>query len=669
MSTDYGDELVSMLGHIRTQAERDSASLTNPLGLDITAAFHELITRPDPVIIYFPPGHYSLGPSTDAMPHLCGPNVQLFFAVNALLRLEDHVTLIIQGSLRAGPHQIFGHSRYQKDDVQRALYPGHPDVHFAVTWPLGPSAGKVVFAGNLVPFVRPEWWGAVVELIQGEDRNPASADSFEALQAAIDAACTDRSPQAPLPIRLDGLYQTNRTLEVRAPRDSGGLGYRPVCLILRGNAGVRTISGTASIVRTRNIMLEVADRADSPAGATTDPMVLLRIHPGVDFDFDSVDLSVSESLPVPAPLLGRVESCVEVRCDALETSGRRGMMRRVSLNGTARHQLRIIEIGDSPARRHFVLDSCSLVSTDGSQGDREIQVEAGDGVMLHVSDTDTYTPRVERDQLVLASDTTLLLAGGSVLIEALLFHRATGPRPSTRLPSTTGADGRPDLDVPDGQDIFLDLPAAGRASTHFTAIQCESQSWWFLGRHSGTTRAHNTVLVAISHYNVNWQYAQYPMNVGPWHLFYDEYFMLGDVRNKINPEAARFLAWYREVPGLPTLNQDDFPETPVNERHARRPQSPPSLVWLGETGRCVLIGCRMGASVALDHPETIVDVATFFRDLSQDEHRRLFLAPSQILSRPAYRYPPRDSTMPDAGTFDGRVDHLVPILRDRMSIP
>ena len=161
----------------------------------------------------------------------CSENVQLFFAVNALLRVEDHVTLTLRGSLRAGTQQIFGHSR------NLTTYTDRPAMRPAgvVTWARGPNAGKVILASDRIPLVRPEWWGAValngVSFVQNPDASPFGTDSSEALQAAFDAASTGRPGQPPLPVMLEGLYQCNRTLEVRAPMSADG--PTPVCLVLR----------------------------------------------------------------------------------------------------------------------------------------------------------------------------------------------------------------------------------------------------------------------------------------------------------------------------------------------------------------------------------------------------------------------------------------------------
>lgn len=438
MSSEYGTELVSVLAEIRIPIDRDQATNFVGPGFRIGSILRPLFARPGPTIVYFPPGRYILDAATQRH-YTTLPHVQLFFAVNALLRIEDGVTLELQGSLRAGTHQIFGYSPRLLENATQ------PNTDFN-TWSLAPNAGKVKITGDRIPFVRPEWWGSVS--LNGasppeQGTNYRSADYSEGLQTAIDVACTGRAGLTPLPVLLEGMYQSCRTLEVHAPREESTGRYRPVCLILRGNTGMGTEgAGAPTIIRTRNNQVETR-RSEVLVERRR---VLLRIYPGVDFDFDGVNLSVDEDTTRPAGT--RILTCVEVLCDARERSGRRGLMRRVTLRGTARYQLRITEEGDSPrCRRQFVFDGCSLAGNDSFFGDSDLLVEAGDGVMMHLSDCNARTPFVGAAITSLAPDATLLLKGGSVLVEATLFHRASGPRPSNKTPRSfvNGLGHAPDL--------------------------------------------------------------------------------------------------------------------------------------------------------------------------------------------------------------------------------
>lgn len=672
VSTDYGDEFQSILAFVR-RGDQDQSLRTNPTGLDVSAAFESLIARRSPTIIYFPPGHYVLGVSPDrTATYHCGKHVQLFFANNALLQIGNGVTLVVDGSLRAGSYQIFGRNR-----SQRSRFPlEEGGVPRPITWSLHPLAGRVVITSDLIPCVRPEWWGALPvspALIQNEDADPTTFDSSEALQAAIDVAAAGRAGRAPLPVLLGGPYQCCQTLEARRapPRSEESTrvdpkhpelgGFRvlskepvaPVTLILRGKAGIGTGGGgAASIVRTRSRQAEAEFLATH--GTPEAHPALLRMGPGVDFEIQDVNLRVEDkqldaTLPAADPT-GRIESCVEVRCDATERSGRRGLLRRTTLSGTALHQLRVIEEGElttdadaAAIRRQFVLDSCSLAATDNRRGGYLLRAEAGEGVMLHVSDTVLRTPIVPASVLALPSDATFLLAGASVLVEAALFHRNSGPRPSNAL---RGDRRTPDFARPDGQDFYLDRPLRARVGTHLTVMQCESQSWWFLGRHPAIDRAHNTVLVGVTHSNVNWQYDEQVRGF----LFTAPVPPDSGRELEPNPEAARFLA------GHP-VDESGRPIVATQVPPSARPGSPPSVVWFGEGGHCVLSGCAFGDSIVTDQASSIFDVGTIFRIATVGELRTLFRRPDQILTWPNYRNP--SVLLGDA--LDERIARLVPI--------
>ncbi len=533
---------------------------------------------------------------------------------------------MIAGTIRAGQQQIFGFNRFEisgRFDREGRFDPAGsnlrlgvsfpipngmvPGVPATVTWPVGVvdesgrrvPCGRVVISSDDVPLVRPEWWGARawdVSEIQAATTPPAGHDSWDAFQGAIDAACIGRAVRGrpPIPIALTGLYQIVRALEIRPPTGPSGA-LIPTCLVWRGTAGLR--SRLATVARNP---LAARTKRGQPAE------VLLRLHPGVDFDLRDVSLSTDLN----------IDGVIEVVCDDSEASGRRGLLKRVTLTGTAaQFLLRIVETGNSTARRQFVVDSCALVQIPNLPCRHDVQLDTGPGVMLRVSNTLMGPPTQPNEVLQLTPEAighaTCHLTGGAALLDSLLFHQALGPRPSRDPPL---------LDEPDGQDIFLGAPSkgSGRPATQLTVMMCESQGFWLLGRDSNVTRAHQAVLLGVAHY------------------------LSVDARNDL-----RWTEWTRQPP--PT-------EAQASSRMV------PSVVWRGAVGQCVMIGCRLGMSMVLSEADTIVNVATTFNNLDVGDSRKLYLREEHMVRRgTGYTHP--DLAMA-SNTFDGAVRHLVPILED-----
>lgn len=600
MLEDYGSELLNVLADI-SDANRDYSRSPDAYGLPIGSAIEAV--RPG-TILYFPPGRYLL-PARNA-PWVCEQGVQWFFADGAVICIDWGATLVIRGTVRAGSQQIFGFDRAQRllqrapRSTEGSTYSLPPSIN---TWPLEPRAGvpagRIVIESDDIPLVRPEWWGASPwngNPIQVEREGvPAyNFDSSDAFQGAIEAACTGRAAigKPPIPIVLLTLYQTTKTIEVRAPSASSGR-LIPVSLVWRGGAGVR---GLQTVVRLR---VEAMERAV--------PEVLLRLHPGVDFDLQDVSLSVRDN----------VEGCLDVLCDESDPVGRRGFLRRVTLEGGKEFRLRITESGRTSVRRQFVLDGCALVTLPEVASLNGVRLDAGSGVMLRVSDTGmgtatipaavAWTPEAQ-------NQSTCHLTGGSVLLDSLLFHQNQGPRPS-RDPE--------ELDQPDGQDIFLGAPTQkGREGTHLTVMQCESQSWWLLARDRSVATAHHAVVIGVGHENVNWA------DIGI-------------------PRAA---AW-----GIPGVAATRPPDTS---------HQPPSIVWCGSAGQCVVIGSRLDECVLLSDPATVVNVGTAFKRgaLGASLLRVNFVTDPSDITRRANGFRPGDS--PVVTSVDRSIRRLVPILED-----
>ena len=129
MSQEYGSELLSVLVVLLPEDQLLAQELLRA-GLSISSILHGHFASDTPVILYFPPGRYVLDHAA-ASQYTCPPHVQLFFAVNALLRVEPGVTLTIEGSIRAGSHQIFGFNRAQTNP------PGRPAN--VISWSLAPD--------------------------------------------------------------------------------------------------------------------------------------------------------------------------------------------------------------------------------------------------------------------------------------------------------------------------------------------------------------------------------------------------------------------------------------------------------------------------------------------------------------------------------------------------
>ncbi len=586
---DYDRELRSVLGLIDPSL-RIYAQSYNAYGVTIGAAIEGLLGTSG-TLLYFPPGNYILELPRDRTEYtyFCSRGVQLFFATGALLRLDPGVTLLIEGTIRAGNQQIFGFNPHIRELVRQGGLPPYVLGANVTTWPTGRGAGRVIITSNDVPLVRPEWWGA-------DTRDVDCSDAFE---GAIAAACTGRQGLAPIPIVLGGTYACYRTLEVVAPTDSAGH-PQPVSLVLQGETGV---GGVSSIRRTFT-----PPRPPPPAVE-----VVLRLGPGVDFEFRDVSLKCADEL----------DGCLDVLCSQAETVLRRGFMQRLTLLGGLEFQLQITETGHSPVPRHFVLDSCALHPAQFIPTHNALRLNVGPSVTLRVSNTGVAASQLRNDVRELPfqalEQANCLLVGGSVLLDSLMFHNAAGPRPS-REPM--------DLDRPDGQDIFLGSPAdAERPTTHLTAIQCESQGWWFLGRDSRVYKAHQAVLLGIAHAPVVWHL---PGNHLRRSIWYEEW-LLSHRGDSLKAEIG----------------------------------VTPSVVWRGKYGQCVLLGCRLSYSVVMTELDAVVDVGTVFSIFAFGDSRKLFLYPSQITGL-ATAYNRVDLIR--AVTFDDNLPHLVPIREDMLPV-
>ncbi len=577
----------------------------------LTGSLTPSSTPPQGIVFYIPPGRFRLPrlrADVDAnrrTVYELPENVQLYVCNGALIRPDEGVDLVIRGSVRAGVYQIFGYDRFK---------PHLRDRIGVNTVPLG----QIIFATRRVSAIYPEWWGA----LPVSDGIPSTAtpvqlrnnDSSDALQAAIDAACVTRDyPESgssarhlrpPLPILLGGKYHSFHTLTVNVPRKRGSY-----CLVLRGRAGRGNLDlGQRSISRII-IPPSVFAGRNEPMEDPSD-RCLLRLGPDVHFEFEDVVLSIDG-------VRDRVAGGIDLQGDNLE-SPRRGLIRRCSLDGGTQYTLRI-GVPDDGVLRHFVVDSSLATPSAGAYlSVRGIDVTAGPSTMLHIDgsilgrspvafNTTRYPP----------ANATIHLRGGSMLVRASMFHNATGPRPSR---GNTNDITSLRLDVPDGQEVFLAPPRPGR-SNHFTGLHLECQGWWFLSR--ALPGEDQVVLVNVSHTNI----------IGNWNM---------------DGNAGR----YTKITG----------ESAPSDPEASAKGGPPTIVWLGEGGRCVLVGCRLDCSVLTDqfaYP-AIVDVASVFyraRTLANLKgHFRDAATPGAVTAPPLYVW----NDVPSRSTYDSQILHVVP---------
>lgn len=566
-ANNYGVELKSLVDLLRGRAIPTAATA---LDFDVTTDFiaiidqaNSLLRSPGPggergLIFEIPPGHFLLrrpDEERDAVAPFVFDlprNVHLYMCPGALLRPAENVALVIRGSLFAGPYQIFGYDRHRERDRT-------PEGRT-------PPLGRIIFAGKLVPALYPEWWGAQIS-----SDSVLLTDNAPALQAAIDASCVTRDhpepdslaphPRPSLPVLLGGPYFTHRTLTVNV-NPSDGVVERH--LILRGRAGLGTPNvGEPSIKRILNLAGTLPGNDD-----LADKGCLLRLGPDVSFDIEGVNFSINQDGGDTSDL--RVQGCVDIdgRDDGEVT--RRGVFRRCSFAGGRQYALRVRAKDDARLRQFHVRDSAIAPCTPNRISLYGVEVRAGSSSMCHIEGSVMgiveLSPEMYPTPQSLPRSALMYLQGGSVLMQAVQTHGGSGPRPSR------GDQERADsieLHEPDGQEVFIAPRDDGGSSTQFTGMHIEAQGWWFLSRpQDGDDQV---VLINVAHGNVN--------RLNPYTV---ERFRHYFGRGATNP--------------LPT-------------------GGPPSVIWLGKGGRCVMIGCRFDWSFLTANTAwpQIIDVGCMFQ--------------------------------------------------------
>lgn len=470
--------------------------------------------------------------------------------------------------------------------------------------------GHILFATRLVRALYPEWWGATPSIAFANGFAPERHRDFDNTDA-LQAAIDAAcvTRDYPHPSLPVLLGGPYITLRDLTVNVTPEHGTTERHLILRGRSGVSTA----------NLGVSTIQRFRDPhtTAATPDDAdswdCLLRLGPNVSFEFEDIKFGIGDDHPL-------VHGCIDILRDKNDTAPRRGLFRRCSIMGAGRYALRIRSEGD-PCPGHFFFDSGVLAPGTPSQLSLYgIEVVADDATMLHVDGAVLGLAPIGVSHL--PDNATMHLTGGSVLVAATQFHNGSGPRPSRGDEQELGSIA---LERPDGQEVFLAGAGGQKATTHFTALQVEDQGWWFLSRpQHGDDQV---VLMNVAHNNVNWR---------------DE------------PNKDRIKA--RGVTGpLPTEG------------------APPSLVWLGKGGQCVLLGCRFYWSIVTDGQavDQLFDVGTMFVDTPQ---RGQELTPAQrvvqpwqnirlvnhlnaVIRPPFYRWRSLDAEY----ILDFRADHVVPI--------
>lgn len=460
--------------------------------------------------------------------------------------------------------------------------------------------GRILLWSDLIPEVYPEWWGAYGPLSNPTDHIfRRGLDSSDAIQAAIDAACVLRDdPRAGVRRPALPVVLSDRYQCNQTLVVNCESGTDDLCLVLRGSGGLSLGSGTPSITRVRE-RVDPANPDDAELGDC-----VLRLGPGVDFDIQDVSFAT-----VTAP--STVDGCIDVVGDLGLPHPRRGLLRRCSLISGRRYGLSVYEPpGAMP--HHVVLDSCAISPMNESYLTRAaLQLSGGAHLMLHLDGGLMGAGILDSGIPLPVESATIVQAGASLLVRATMFHAGNGPRPSR----THRGSGEVDLTIPDGQEIFLHRsPGDTQAlAAQVTTVQTESQGWWFLSRPFGG--GEQVVLLATSQNNVNWV-----------------------------ASATRYLA-------------DGGDPIAVDDHIVNKP-APPSVVWLGPGGQCVLIACRFHDSVLTDGEAVagLTNVATFFLRglvnlLSVPQFFRRYGAPGALSGPPRYPQEFNPVTMGDA--FDG----------------
>lgn len=420
----------------------------------------------------------------------------LWFARGAVLQLDPGVVVIIRGSIRSDPTQIFDLPEVR----ERRIRPASSE----------PSGLALVrFESTRMEEVYPEWFGVVSGF---SSTTPADgAANAAAYQACLHAAVRDRDRDGvslpPLSVLSRGVFALNETLEV-LPDVNG--------------RGALWLVGTGDATR-RGRDLPSLNRyprghsrfAREPNAAEDDRSALLRLDARVSAEISSVGfrcfpetpgertardvahaLLIEESAVRDADVVTRARNVRLERCGL--TGGRDAVLGLRSLGG-ARSVTTTAAATPYPrvplrrAASRYSAESCvfdAVLSDSGGVNSvaplptrsarRIVHLESSVGAFFVLTSSlvfqtkGAYFDISGRPFTLMDLDAGIWMKGVSSLIRAVSFHLGEGPRPSRVAPPNGGPEG------PDGQDLWLASSEDGPAP-HVTLLHADSQSWWHLG--------------------------------------------------------------------------------------------------------------------------------------------------------------------------------------------
>lgn len=477
-------------------------------------------------IIYFPTqeeaGPYILGPDGTGNIYTIPAPITLKFAPGAMIQLVGSAVLQIGGGIDAGPFPIFGDQR--------------PLVGPRMTTFLPPLNGRVVLTSDRIPFVRPEWFGALG--VSGDSAGSLAYDASQALQAAIDAAVILRGDRPSIPILVESNLVVSRPLVVgpeigQGPPLSDDLrmlmgASNP--LILRGTHGI----GTANLQSGQLLASSNFGSGQAPGPNPAPPLLTIKGERGVDVS--NVQFGITAQNPLPSQQRAAAAVLIELpRSDQQPPRGTRVLrFSHCTFNGGRVASVAIVgpftdpDAGTPTRPTKVLFEQCFFDAGGGGDAydppspsdpwitPRSVFVRGPSSltVDLETSNFQANLDRYERSRAFVHAE------GGAVILEGCTFHSTNNSYLRTvPMGVTRGQDvalERPGVGERDDADLRTLIPAGLRepatmrpelVPTALTMLQCESQSLSLLARAAVVTegrrearRLHrNAVLVGTRH--------------------------------------------------------------------------------------------------------------------------------------------------------------------------
>ncbi|MBI5512790.1 MAG: hypothetical protein HY909_03435 [Deltaproteobacteria bacterium] len=441
-------------------------------------------------------------------------HITLKFAPGARIELYGGVTLVLRGSLDAGPFQLFGS---QEGREVRDPLPNRP-----------PKDGRVILASRRIPVVYPEWFGATSSQASGATRR---FDAEEGFQAAIDAAVVLRGALPPLPIMVTGEYKLAGALYVdKVPRQGPALSPElerehlspgnP--LLLRGAHGI----GSSGEAHGRLFFT----RAGAPP--TSQPLPpALNILTGRGFDVQHIALLVDAPRGGPAREVFAAAVAIEPPAQTAGGPGRSvtGRFTHCTFNGGRVATVAILgEPSDpdqpppQPASRYifdhcaFILGGLNAVGEGRVLTPRGLYVRGPSSLFVDVGSSifAATDPAGDFRSFVHAEGGAVLLNGCDLHAASPVAYRPRADRESGGEDVVLGANGGATAEDHALLEAFGTTAWSERRSPEpaaLTMLGCESQSAALLLRAAVPTEGtrhlrrlqRNAVLVGTRHSDVN----------------------------------------------------------------------------------------------------------------------------------------------------------------------